>query len=198
MSDVISQYALSLGILNTYLKWRLNPFLSLNKTGLFVGLFYLQSFTHASADDQQVYSLLQHLLQISRLYSWGMLGWEKQNNVWAPPSLLEGKTPQRAILTPAVSKLCVLCFNIQSCTCIHVCILWVLWFWFYSRRSQSLSSPRPDCLLARPYSPCSWRSIPSPSCGPRRARRSLERTCYVRLPAVRQERHTVKYCSSKA
>lgn len=33
----------------------------------------LQSFTHASADDQQVYSLLQHLLQISRLNSWAMV-----------------------------------------------------------------------------------------------------------------------------
>lgn len=33
----------------------------------------LQSFTHASADDQHVYSLLQHLLQISRLYSWVMI-----------------------------------------------------------------------------------------------------------------------------
>lgn len=36
-------------------------------------LVYLQSFTHASADDQQVYPLLQHLLQICRLYSWVML-----------------------------------------------------------------------------------------------------------------------------
>lgn len=51
-------------------------------------------------------------------------------------------------------------------------------FWFHLRQSQSLSSPRLGSLQARPYSPCRWRSIPSPSCGPRRARRSLERTCF--------------------
>lgn len=51
-------------------------------------------------------------------------------------------------------------------------------FCFHLRQSQSLSSPRLGSLQARPYSPCRWRSIPSPSCGPRRARRSLEMTCF--------------------
>ena len=73
------------------------------------------------------------------------------------------------VVSPVVSVLCFL-------------------FWFRSRRFRSLSSPRPGCLQARLYSPCSWRSSPSPSCGPRRERRSPERTCSVSRPAGRKWR----------
>lgn len=38
---------------------------------------HLQGLAHASADDQRVDPLLQHLLQVSRLDSWPML-WTKQ------------------------------------------------------------------------------------------------------------------------
>ena len=44
---------------------------------------YLQSFTHASADYQQVYPLPQHLLYVSRLHSWVMLGCGEQKNASA-------------------------------------------------------------------------------------------------------------------
>lgn len=38
---------------------------------------HLQGLIHASTNDQHVYTLLQHLLQISRLNSWVMLEREK-------------------------------------------------------------------------------------------------------------------------
>lgn len=145
-----------------------------------VDQFYLQSFTHASANDQQVYSLLQHLLQISRLDPRVMLERKTQDNVG---SLFVGET------LACYGFFC--CFgvcsyfiaiNMQSCTWIYVFRLW-----FHSHRSQSLSSPRPGFLQATPYSPCSLWSIPSPSCGPRKERRSLERTCCVRLSTVRNK-----------
>jgi len=121
-------------------------------------VFYLKSFIHPSADDQQIYSFLQHLLQVGGLDSRGMLG-----------------AGERCVLSTV---------GHQHATC----ILWTFRLRFHSRWSRSPSSPRPDCLRARPYSPCSWRSIPSPRCGPRRERRSLERTCHLRPPTGRQGR----------
>lgn len=45
-----------------------------------------------------------------------------------------------------------------------------------SHWSRSLSSPKPGCLQATPYSPYSWRSNLWPSCGPMTGRRSQGRT----------------------